>query len=257
MSEQHPNPLQIVIDEFRNLTPDVTGAFVCDSDGAVVATLGQTDEKLIKSFTSNCSNIKAEAEEIDDIENLTIQCSKSKLCITAMNRLYFATVSTSAADPKIINSITRVIVPTIANLLNSEPNNAPRVTMPITSKVQAIFGETPLAEPTPLPEPESPLEPLLPSPPISQFMVEKISGLLVASDTVRIDCEVIAKWSELYSGREISQVDVQTLEGRSVTCKFKPIKEANTQGIIQIPEKILQTLQTGKGNLVMIKPVVK
>ena len=98
----------------------------------------------------------------------------------------------------------------------------------------------------------------LPKPPVNQFMVEKIGGLLVASDVVRVNADVVAKWSELYGDREISLVNVETLEGKAAVCKFKPMKEAegNVKGIIQIPERILQTLGTGAGKLVMVKPYI-
>jgi len=101
-------------------------------------------------------------------------------------------------------------------------------------------------------------EPLLPEPPVNQFMIEKIGGLLVSADTVRVDSEVIAKWNDLYGDKQITQVHIETLEGKTTTCKFKPIKEknCNAKGIIQIPEKILQALQTSKGKLVMVKPVI-
>ena len=90
-------------------------------------------------------------------------------------------------------------------------------------------------------------------------MVEKIGGLLVPADTVRIDADVIAKWSDLYDGKQITMVNIEALDGKTTNCKFKPIKEAktNAKGIIQIPEKILQTLQTEKGKLVMVKPVIE
>ena len=76
---------------------------------------------------------------------------------------------------------------------------------------------------------------------------------------MRVDSEVISKWNNLYDGKEIMQVNIQTLDGKTTTCKFKPIKEAknNTTGIIQIPEKILQALQTSKGKLVMVKPIIE
>ena len=89
-------------------------------------------------------------------------------------------------------------------------------------------------------------------------MVEKIGGLLVASDIVRVDADVVGKWSDLYGDKEITQVNIETLEGKSAMCKFRPIKEADgkAKGIIQIPERILQTLRTGEGKLVMVKPVI-
>jgi hypothetical protein len=54
-------------------------------------------------------------------------------------------------------------------------------------------------------------------------------------------------------------VNIEALDGKKTTCKFKAIKEvkANAKGIIQIPEKILETLQTEKGKLVMVKPVIE
>ena len=90
-------------------------------------------------------------------------------------------------------------------------------------------------------------------------MVEKIGGMLVPADTVRIDADVIAKWIDLYDGKQITMVNIEALDGKKTICKFKAIKEAKTsaKGIIQIPEKILQTLQTEKGKLVMVKPVIE
>jgi hypothetical protein len=90
-------------------------------------------------------------------------------------------------------------------------------------------------------------------------MVEKIGGILVQADTVRIDNGIITKWSDLYDGKKITMVNIEALDGKKTTCKFKAIKEpkANAKGIIQIPEKILQTLQTEKGKLVMVKPVIE
>ncbi len=111
----------------------------------------------------------------------------------------------------------------------------------------------------PIIEPEQSYEPVLPKTPINQFMVEKISGILVPVDTVRIDGEVIAGWSDLYEGKQFTMVIIEALDGKKTTCKFKAIKETknSAKGIIQIPEKILQTLQTEKGKLVMVKPVIE
>jgi len=97
------------------------------------------------------------------------------------------------------------------------------------------------------------IEPILPTAPVHQFMVEKIGGLLVPSDTIRIDGDVLANWDKLYEGKLIEYVIIETLKMKTLKCKFKPIKEKNTtKGIVQFPEKILQTLDVSKGELVMI-----
>ena len=121
------------------------------------------------------------------------------------------------------------------------------------SKVEAILTEQ--KPERAIPNSESLPEPYLPEAPTTQFMIEKIGGLLVPSDTVRIDSEVIENWQNLYDKKTFTAVSIQTLEGKTVTCKFKPQKDA--KGIIGIPDKILQTLQSSKGKLVIVKPVIE
>jgi hypothetical protein len=86
-------------------------------------------------------------------------------------------------------------------------------------------------------------------------MIEKINGFLVASDIVRLDSDVITGWETQLGGKSFTRVAIETLGGRQVTCKFKPQKEA--QGVIGVPDKILQALNCDKGTLVMVKPVTE
>jgi hypothetical protein len=187
-----------------------------------------------------------------------------------MNSLYLATVSSRAANPEIVKSLTHVLVPTVVRLVDQVasllPENQPSQAVqieekPIEETVQPIqlVEEKPQVEPEHITEPQPQFEPLPPKTPINQFMVEKLSGMLVPVDTVRIDGEIIAKWTELYDGKEIKTVNIEALDGKKTTCKVKAIKESksNAKGVIQIPERILQTLQTEKGKLVMVKPIVE
>ncbi|MBT0159869.1 hypothetical protein G4O51_07780 [Candidatus Bathyarchaeota archaeon A05DMB-2] len=123
-------------------------------------------------------------------------------------------------------------------------------------------------------EPMEPIEPIkeqqpqeteeenglqIPEPPVTQLIVENLGGLLVPSDTVRIDNALIAQWNDLYGDKEIEEVDIEALNGKTTRCKFKNIKDSKYQGkgIIQIPEKLQITLEATKGELVMVKPVVE
>lgn len=183
-----------------------------------------------------------------------------------MGNLYLAMVSTRAANQKIVNSLCHVIVPTVVKLMDPFPSpekaiatSEPELAETKTKKETALQTEE--DDPHPKSDASAPLDPerFLPQPPVNQFMIEKISGILVQADTVRVGGEVISQWHELYGDKQITHVNIQTLDGKTATCKFKPIKEekGNTKGIIQIPEKILQTLQTSKGKLVMVKPVIE
>jgi hypothetical protein len=183
-----------------------------------------------------------------------------------MGNLYLATISSRKANQEIVKSLTQVVVPTIAHFvdqLESSPSkNQPQKTiqlkeLAIEETSLPFENEKPNIEP--IPESQPSFEPFLPKTPVNQFMVEKIGGILVQADTVRIDSGIIAKWSDLYNGKQITMVAIEALDGKKTTCKFKAIKEAktNSKGIVQIPEKILQTLQTEKGKLVMVKPVIE
>jgi hypothetical protein len=78
---------------------------------------------------------------------------------------------------------------------------------------------------------------------------------LVASDTVRLDGDVVAGWETQLAGKIFTKVAIETLVGKQFTCKFKIQKDAN--GVIGIPDKILQALECGKGTLVMVRPVIE
>jgi hypothetical protein len=94
--------------------------------------------------------------------------------------------------------------------------------------------------------------------PSNQFIVDTLGGLLVRGDTVQVDAETLSQWSEYYDGAEINQVEIESFNGTSTTCKVKPIKDTKMEGkgIIRIPERACQDLEVKKGELVKVKPVI-
>jgi hypothetical protein len=266
VTEAYSNPLQTVLDEFKILSPETTNVLIFKSNGQTIANTQATNEDQTKKLIANFECISLQAQSIGGVECLNIQSGESQLNITAMGNLYLATVSSREANQEIVKSLTQVVVPTIAHIVDkldsSHSENQPQQTiqlkeLSIEETTLPLEDEKPIIEP--IPEPQPPFEPFLPNTPVNQFMVEKIGGILIQADTVRIDSGIITKWNDLYDGKKITMVDIEALDGKKTTCKFKAIKEAkaNAKGIIQIPEKILQTLQTEKGKLVMVKPVIE
>jgi predicted regulator of Ras-like GTPase activity (Roadblock/LC7/MglB family) len=267
MTQAYSNPLQIIIDEFKNISPEIKRTFVFKTNGEIVACDETTTDDQSKKLATTFLNLSSKAEVIGGIETLTIQGADSQLNITSTNNNYYlTTVSSRSVDVKIVTSLTRVIIPTVMTLMDEISSDTSDNELP-----QNVESETKPTEEVIL-SPQEPIsnesatevqatfssDPPLPQPPVTQFMVEKIGGLLVPSDTVRVDSGVIKKWSDLYGDIQITQIHIETLEGKTTTCKFRPVKEAdiNAKGIIQIPEKILQSLQTSKGKLVIVKPVI-
>ncbi len=266
MTQTYSNPLQIIIDEFKNISPEIKKTFIFKTNGEIVACDETTTQDQSKKLAVAFLNLSSEAEVIGGIENLAIQGADSQLNITSMNDRYLTTVSSRSADVKIVNSLTRVIIPTIMTLIDEVPSERLENELPQTAELETEPVEDVVLTP------QDPIstdlstdvpvtfgsDPPLPQPPVTQFMVEKIGGLLVSSDTVRVDSGVIEKWSDLFGDTQITQIHIETLEGKTTICKFRAVKEAdiNAKGIIQIPEKILQSLQTSKGKLVIVKPVI-
>lgn len=251
--------LKSTITEIKNISPEVSSAFVFKKDGEIIAQDDNTTQETINKVINVFNEMTERMDEIGGLENLTIQGSNGQVSFTpCINDLYLATVSSKIADEKILYALTRVLVPTIVKLMNqlTESGEAQLLTLKKAQpEIEAPEKETQTIEPI---FPEN-IDLILPKPPVHQLMIEKIGGLLVPSDTVRIDSEVIANWNELYEGKTIEKVNIETLKMKTTQCKFKPIKEAKnpTKGIIQMPEKIQQTLEASKGELVMVKPIIE
>ena len=267
MTQANSNALQTIIDEFKNISPEIKSSFIFKRNGEILASNEDTTEEQSKNLVAAFNNIADQARDLGDIESLIIQGANNQLSVISMNSRYLATVSSRAADEKTVKTLTHVIVPAVLELVDQivpelvenklvqtvEPETA-QETEPPAEETQILHDE-PVAEE----QPTLCSEPVIPQPPVIQLMVEKISGLLVPADMVRIDNDIIQCWTDLYGDKQIVQVLIETLEGKKTTSKFKAVKESNqsAKGIIQIPEKILQTLQTSKGKLVTVKPVVQ
>ncbi len=251
-------PLQTIINEFKTLDPDITNTVVFRMDGKTLAACENTTPEHTQVLIDSINGI-THADSIGGIESLTVQDINTQLSLTAVDSVYLATLSSREADQKIIKSLTQVVVPTVIRLTLDKPvkSQKKRKKQPetIAPEVEPV-ALPPEQEPEVklLPEPETPPEPLLPKAPTSQFMVERIGGILVPPDIVRVDLEVVEKWQELYGENAFSMVSIDNLQGKTVKCKFRTKYLAN--GMIQIPDRILQALQVNKGNLVMVKPVI-
>ena len=207
------------------------------------------------------------------METVTIQGANGRVNIAYMNDFFLTTVLSKKADEKYVNTLTRVLIPTVIKLVEkihpTSTDDEPLTVEPQPAEDEAVEENAdnvedddnePAEEETATTEtPEVDDEPLLPEPPVTQFIVEKLGGLLSRSDTVRIDKAAITEWNDLYGDKKIEEVDVETINGKTTRCKFKPIKDSKYEGkgIIRMPGKIQLTLETTKGELVMVKPVVE
>ena len=275
-NELYAFALRNTLIEIKNTCPDVSNAFIFTHDGNLLATDEDTDEETATRAANALNAVSKRADAIGGLESATFYSASNRVNFFRINDYYLAMVSSEDAEEKSSANLARILIPTVLRLTekicNSSQDENFRMEKPEFSEertpdveetstdlqaeeITAVETE-PLEEQS---EPEPELDSFLPDPPVTQFMVENIGGLLVASDTVRIDNAVILQWKDLYGERAITEVDVETLNRQTTRCKFKPIKDSkhNGKGIIQLPQKIQQTLQTSKGELVMVKPAIK
>jgi len=271
-NEVYSSALKNTLNEIRNVCPDITNTFMFREDGETIAGDENIPEKTMVHGVDAFDGILEKAKAIGGVEGITFEGSNGRITVSHVDDFYLVTVTSRKADMNYVNTVTRVLVPTVLKLLEKiSPtplkNNPPLTKMePEISKVKKF--EEPLAEPleeTIMEKPKETMkpgtkpEPSLPEPPVNQLIVENLGGLLVPSDTIRIDGETLSQWEELYEGRKIGEVEIETFDGKTTRCKVKPIKDSKYEGkgIIQMPEKIQLTLEIKKGELVRAKPIVE
>jgi len=271
-TEVYSFALKNTLNEIQNICPDIKNAFMFREDGEIVAGDANTPEPTVVRVIDAFDGVFEKADALGGVESITLDSSKGRVSVSCINDLYLVTVTTKKADMNYVNTVTRVLIPTVLKLIEkispaplknnlSEPEM--KAEIPMERKPEELLHR--YAEETAAKEPREPVpteikpEAVLPEPPVNQFIVENIGGLLVPSDTVRVDNEILSQWNELYPNRKISDVEIETFGGKSARCKVKPIKESKYEGkgLIQMPNKIQFTLEIKKGELVRVKPIVE
>jgi predicted regulator of Ras-like GTPase activity (Roadblock/LC7/MglB family) len=253
--------LKNALNEIRNVCPDIINTFVFREDGEIIVGDKATPDKMMVHVVDAFDGILDKAETIGDVECITVEGSNGRVNVSRVNDIYLVTVTPRKADINYVNTVTRVLIPTVLKLLEKICPAPLKSDLPSTETQPETQVVEEAEEPKEAAEPEIKPKPLLLAPPVNQLIVENLGGLLVPSDTVRIDSEILSQWEYLYEGRKIddAEVEIETFDGKTARCKVKPIKDSKYQGkgIIQIPEKIQLALEIKKGELVKTKLVVE
>jgi hypothetical protein len=263
-TEVYSFALKNALNEIQNICPDIKNAFMFREDGEIVAVDTNTPEDTVVRVVDAFDGVFEKADALGGVESITLDSSKGRVSVSYINDLYLATVTTKKADMNYVNTVTHVLIPTVLKLIEKiSPAPLKRNLSKPERKSEELVHS--YAEETVATEPQEPVqteikpEAALPEPPVNQFIVENVGGLLAPSDTVRVDNEIISQWNELYPDRKINNVEIETFGGKSVRCKVKPIKDSKYEGkgLIQMPDKVQVALEIKKGELVRVKPIVE
>jgi predicted regulator of Ras-like GTPase activity (Roadblock/LC7/MglB family) len=281
----------------KDAMADLNWSFILMNDGTVITSDDSSVDPAIAKAASSFQTLAEKATAIGDLDNMLLNGEKSKVYVSSVNDMYLVAGLTKNADLVYFRTITRAVLPTVLKVLDSVTTslaNAPtplkstpampispartsepiltRHTMPELTVEEDQTEETekaPEVEQTEEPEESTELEPELQIPekeeipkqpqeiPSQQLIVDRFSGLMVKSDTVQLDAEILKRWSEELDVENVGEVDVETFSGRTVRCKTKVINDPKLEGrgLIRIPEKTCQTLDVRRGELVRVRPV--
>ncbi|MBX5326159.1 MAG: hypothetical protein ACQXXH_04340 [Candidatus Bathyarchaeia archaeon] len=273
--EAYSAALQNALTEIRNICPDVHTSFLFDKDGSIIAGDNGTQEYNLEKTVNSMEGIFEKAETIGGLDALVIYGNRGKVHISCVNDMYLALVASEKADMTYIQTISRVLIPTVIKLLDSitstpfkpAPPKPPELSpFPLKKEPEMkveedafVDEEEDMTKPITKPEEPEPIEKETLDEVSNQLIVDTLGGLLVRGDTVEVDPHVLEEWTQTYSDTEIREVEIETFNGNSTQCKVKPIKDSKLEGkgLIRIPEKVCQALEVRKGELVKVSPLIE
>lgn len=219
-NDMYATALKNTLAEIKKICPDINYSFIFTKDGAIIAGDGEADDTLMKKTVHSFQSLAEKAVVIGGLDALSINGNKGKLHISRVNDLYLVVTTSPDADTTYLHAVTNVIVPTILKLLEN-------------------------IAPTPLK--------FMPS---QQLVVDLLTGFFTG-DNVQIDDTHLKEWSQHLDGKNVNEVEVETIGGKKTQCGVKKISDPKRQGkgLILIPEKTCRALEAKKGELVKVKPI--
>ncbi len=248
--EMYTFALKNTLNEIKKACPTVKQAFIFAEDPEVTVADDSMDAPTLRNAVNALKAITQHAKTTGGINTITFHSNNGNAHVTHIDSLYITTITSKETDQTPINTLTQTLIPIVFKLLTKIP------TLPIVN-AEPSSQETPTEETATAAALEA--EQFLPKPQATQLIIDNLTGLLASQDTVRIDNTIITQWQKLYPTKKIEQVEAEALNGKTTRCKLKPIKDSKHEGkgSIQMPEKIQLALQTKKGELVMVKPVIE
>jgi hypothetical protein len=247
--------LRNALTEIKNVCPDITSTFVFEENGKIVSEDQEISEVAINNTQEAFRALSEKAEGVGGIESVSFNGSNSKANITRFNNFYVTNVASNRADEKTVTNLTRVMIPTMLRLVQDiyplPQNNVQELKLTIEPESETETSN--ISEPAEL---------IIPKPEASEFTVEILGFSKFLSDPhmVRIDAALIAQWKETYGDEPISQINIENpISRKTLRCEFNTIKESKYEGkgLIQLPERIQQAIETKKGEKVLLTPVLK
>jgi predicted regulator of Ras-like GTPase activity (Roadblock/LC7/MglB family) len=233
--DPHTIALHNALTEIKKAYPGIHHSFLFTNNGSIVTGDPETEEETVKNMLESFEDLKEKTKAIGNLKSFTINAKNGKITASSIDDMYLVLATSEKIDETKIYSITHVIIPTIL-------------------KTMKTFDSPHLQEPS-----------------TKKLVVDTLSGFF-AGDSVQIDGETLMDWTKNIDPRarvkaalteeqnpqeSIDHVRIETFSGNSTLCKVKEITDQKLKGknMIRIPEKLCNTLEIKKGDLVKVKPM--
>lgn len=232
--EPYAISLNSALTEIKKAYPGILHSFLFTNNGLIVAKDLETNEEVIQNILESFDDLKEKTKTIGNIKNFNVTGKNGKLFVSNVDDMYLVFATSENIDESQINSITKIIIPTILKTVETL----------VSSHLQ--------------------------SKPEKKLIVDTIGGFF-AGDSVQIDKETLIDWTKTLDSDgiektevtkevadNIDQVKIETFAGNSVLCKVKEITDPKlkVKNLIRIPEKICKSLVIKKGDQVLVKPML-
>ena len=242
--EPYASALQSALTEINKAYPGIHHSFLFTKNQQTITGDPETSQQTIDNVLDSFQNIKEKAKIIgDNLNSICINTKKGKITLTNIDDMHLVMVTSLKVEETQIHTITNVILPIILKTMET-------ITKPTAT-------------------PTTDLQP--PSPPSKELIVDTLGGFF-AGDSVQIDVDTLMEMTndndprarikaaitgEQMPQRTIDHVTIETFDGNSTNCKVKEIDDQKLKGknMIRIPEKLCNSLDIKKGDLVKVKPL--
>ncbi len=264
--------LKSTVDEIKNTCPDVSNTFIFNDDGTILAMDDALDNETAARTINVFKAVAKKANALGGLESASFYSENNRVNVLQIDNLRLVLVGSEEPDGERTTSLARILVPAVLKLTERISKFQPE-SLPTISSEPSRTADSPMEDTgTNLEaeeikavedtkrkqkkENEQPIE-TSPEPLVTQLMVENV-GRFAGSNSVRIDSAVIQQWKDVYGEIQINEVEVETLNGQKIRCKYRLIGDSKLdgKGLVQMPQRMQMTLNTSKGELVTVKPIL-
>jgi predicted regulator of Ras-like GTPase activity (Roadblock/LC7/MglB family) len=117
--DAYTTALKTTLKEIQNICPDIKSSFIFTKEGTIIAGDSEASDTTIKKALHSFQSVRDKADAIGGLHELSVNGAEGHIQISQVNDIYLATTTSKNADTKYLQSITRVIVPTVLRLLKN------------------------------------------------------------------------------------------------------------------------------------------